>query len=158
MKIPVKLSWNRLKVSIAGARLSHLVQKDKIWDHGTMTEHVKNIFYQIQKAKSREDAESIRKYVTMNGFQQLQPLIEKKGGKRFSIKAIVTEVSIIGVSAKSNKNSDRFIALIKAKQKKDEDLGQLMGGNENFGIQNFSEQWYFLRQGDWWLLDRVKMC
>jgi hypothetical protein len=32
--IPVKLSWKSLKVSIAGAKLSHLVQEEQIWDHG----------------------------------------------------------------------------------------------------------------------------
>jgi hypothetical protein len=28
----MKISWTGFKVSIAGAKLSHLVQKDKIWD------------------------------------------------------------------------------------------------------------------------------
>jgi hypothetical protein len=41
----MKLSWYGLKISIAGAKLSHLVQKDKIWDHGSMTEQVKTTFY-----------------------------------------------------------------------------------------------------------------
>ena len=40
----MKLSWYGLRISIADAKLSHLVQKNKIWDHGIMIEQMKMIF------------------------------------------------------------------------------------------------------------------
>jgi hypothetical protein len=26
----------------------------------------------------------------------------------------------------------------------------------NHGIENFSEEWFFIRQGEWWLLDGIR--
>jgi hypothetical protein len=59
------------------------------------------------------------------------------------------------VTAKSNKHSDRFTALIKVRQKEDKDSIHTTA-EKNFGIKNVAQQWYFVREGDWWLLDRIK--
>src|SRR6266536_5297959 len=133
--LPMKLSWNSLKISIAGAKLSHLVQKDKIWDYGSMTEQVKNVFYQLEKAKNKKDAEVVKKYSTKNGFEKLKWDIEalKKSGSFFK-NSVLTEISIIHVRPGKKEKPDRFKALIKGKRKNSEDL--IPVELNNYGIAN----------------------
>src|SRR5437870_5062573 len=95
----MKFSWNSVKISIAGAKLSHLVQKDKIWDPGSMTEQAKNIFYQVEKARHRKDTGIIRKYLTPNGFEKLKLEISGFGNaKSFLKNSVLTEIFIIRVT------------------------------------------------------------
>lgn len=151
----MKFSWDSLKVSITGARLSHLVQKDSIWDHGSMTEQVKNIFYHVEKAKSRRESGSIRKYLTVRGYEQLDQLIKRVGDQeRPPSHAVLVGVSVVEVRVRTNKTPDRFTALIKGKRKETE--GEAKAKRKNFGIENFREHWFFMRQGDWWLLDQMR--
>lgn len=142
----MKISFTSLKVSIAGAKLSHLVQKDKIWDHGTMVEQVKNIFYKIEKAKSKSDPQLVKKNMTREAYLELVQFIHTRPEKSISKNAILTEVSIIEVKEKNHKSPDRFTALLKGKRKHDE-------GNS---IINFLQHWQFIREGDWWLLEEMK--
>jgi len=151
----MKISWTSLKVSIAGAKLSHLVQKDKIWDHGSMTEQVKNIFYQVEKAKSRRDAEVVKKYLTATGFEKLKTDVQDAEKLRSIFKnAMITEISIIQVRPGKKEMPDGFRALVKGKRKTSEDFIPIE--TSNYGIENFSEEWFFIRQGEWWLLDGIK--
>jgi len=151
----IKLSWNSLKISIAGAKLSHLVQKDKIWDHGSMTEQAKNIFYQVEKARHKKDAEIVKKYLTLNGFEKLKAEIDGFENERSFLKnSVLTEIFIIHVTPGKKQRPDSFKALIKGKRKTANDLIPLETGN--YGIENFSEEWFFIRQGEWWLLDGIK--
>jgi hypothetical protein len=153
----MKISWTSLKVSIAGARLSHLVQKDKIWDHGTMVEQVKNIFYKIERAKNKNDAEPVKKNVTTQVYEKLNEQIKTSRQPVFK-NTVLTEVSIIEVNVRIGKGPDRFTALIKGKRKveADEIIQTFKTTNKNFGIENFSERWFFTRQGEWWVLDNIK--
>ena len=57
----MKISWNSLKISIAGAKLSHLVQKDKAWDHGSMVEQVRTVAVFLKKSFYRNDPDIIKK-------------------------------------------------------------------------------------------------
>jgi predicted lipid-binding transport protein (Tim44 family) len=157
----MKISWNSLKVSIAGAKLSHLVQKDKIWDHGSMTEQVKTIFFQIQKAKSRGDAEPQKKYLTAACYEKLKKQIEGLGvaGKMRSIKnSRIKRIAIIDVMPATDKHTDFFTALVKGYEVHDmEDWNTLAPSVKHDDLINeFSERWAFIRQGDWWLLDEMK--
>jgi predicted lipid-binding transport protein (Tim44 family) len=68
----MKLSWNSLKISIAGAKLSHLVQKDKIWDHGSMAEQARIVFYLVQKTMINGNMDSLKKYLTASCFENLE--------------------------------------------------------------------------------------
>jgi hypothetical protein len=131
---------------MAGARLSHLVQKDKIWDHGTMVEQVKNIFYRMEKAGQRRDADFVKRNVTEKVYLELIRSFQTKTGKPVFSADMLTEVSIIEVKEKNNKTPDRFTALIKGKQRSAK-------GNS---ILNFSRRLQFIREGDWWLLDEMK--
>ena len=149
----MKLSWHSLKVSIAGARLSHLVQKDKIWDHGSMTEQVKNIFYQLEKAKNKNDLEQVKKYLSAAGFENVRSQIQSTSSFGSFLKnSVLTEISIIKVRPGKALKADRFNALIKGKRKLQEPAYE----QKNYGIENFSEEWCFVRQGDWWMLDGIK--
>ena len=151
----MKLSWNSLKISIAGAKLSHLVQKDKIWDHGSMTEQAKNIFYQVEKAKNKGETGGLKKYMSTNGFEKLKAAIDafEKPGAFFK-NSVLTEISIVQVQSGKKKKPDSFKALIKGKRKSF--AGLIPDEIGNYGIENFSEEWLFVRQGEWWLLDGIK--
>jgi len=154
----MKLSWNSLKISIAGARLSHLVQKDKIWDHGSMTEQVKNVFYAVEKAKSKKNPAVAKKYTTAKAFQQLHQAIMKMENTDVQKNTVLTQVAILGLNVATIKNPDRFTALIKGKRKVGERQNAQLETvtHKNFGVENFCEQWFFIRQGEWWLLDVMK--
>lgn len=157
----MKLSWTSLKISIAGAKLSHLAQKDRIWDHGTMVEVVKIVFYQLQKIKNTGDEETIKKYLTIAGYEKLKNQMEKlkaagkmPGSKNSKLK----DVCIIEVMPATKKHPDFFKALIKGYE-------VYNPGNWNTSVESvshddiiheFSDQWTFVRQGEWWLLDAIK--
>ena len=148
----MKISWTSFRVSIAGAKLSHLVEKDRIWDHGSMVEQVKNIFYAIERAKTKNETEGIRKCVTAYGFEKLRAQIElMKERKTLSKSAVLTGVSIVQVMPATKQKPDSFKALIKGKRKTEKDL--VPAEIDNYGIESFSEEWLFVRQGDWWVLD-----
>lgn len=157
----MKLFWNSLKISIAGAKLSHLVQKDKIWDHGTMVEFVKIVFYQVQKVKSGEDTETIKKYLTVDGYgklkkhiDELQSVDEMHRIKNFRIK----QIAIIDVITATEKHTDLFTALVKGYEVhdiKDWNVPASSVMHDDI-IHEFSERWSFVRQGEWWLLDEIR--
>lgn len=157
----MKISWNSFKVSIAGAKLSHLVQKDKIWDHGSMIEQVKTIFFKIQRVKNSGNIDDVKKYVTENCFEKLKKELDalNEEGKTWAIKnPLIREISVIAVSPAKYEKPDGFIALIKAmgvffiadkiSAKEQTDHSQ--------HVKNISEQWSFIRNGEWWILDKMK--
>ncbi len=157
----MKISWNSLKISIAGARLSHLVQKDRIWDHGSMIEQVKTIFFKLQKVKNNGNIEYLKKYLTIACYEKLKKELRKldKDGKTWVIKnPVIKEAAVIHVSPAKNNKPDNFRALIRGRG-----IEFVTGKNHttesiNYSdhIHDFSEQWIFVRQGDWWLLDGIK--
>ena len=75
----MRISFTSLKVSIAGAKLSHLVQKDKIWDHGSMAEQARIIFFLVQKAKSNVEIESLKKYCSISCFEKIRVRMNEEG-------------------------------------------------------------------------------
>ena len=142
----MKLSWTSLKISIAGAKLSHLVQKDKIWDHGSMAEQARIIFYLVQKAKAIGNIESLKKQCTISCFENLKAEMDwKKNNSSLLKNPIIKELAVIEVSPGKNNKPDMFAAKIKGITK-----------NEPGGIEEFSAVWFFVRQGEWWLLDKMK--
>ena len=157
-KIPMKISWNSLKISIAGARLSHLVRKDRIWDHGSMVEQVRGVFLQLQNAKTNGNAESLKKYTTASGYKKLKNELDEwwlqikiKENKKAELK----EISVVDVTPAKHGHSDLFKALVKGCEVQVKD-GTILNNDENNRFHEFSEQWFFVRHGDWWLLDTIK--
>lgn len=147
----MQLSWTGLKISIAGAKLNHLVQKDKIWDYGSMAEQVKTVFQQLEKAKKKEQTDFLRNYLTVRGYEYFKRKLARKEAKKNE--SFLKNVSIIEVHVKNKKLPDRFCALIKGTKKQLTDVIDLMNSDTT---KVFSEQWLFLRKGDWWLLDKMK--
>ena len=157
----MKLSWTSFKISVAGARLSHLVQKDKIWDHGTMVEQVKNMFYKMEKAKTSGHIEELRRFISPQCYERLTKELDELGrrGKKWIVKnAMIKEIAVIDVARGNERRPDCFTALIKA-------MGiQFIADTKHINemihysdrVRNFSEQWSFIRQGDWWVLDEMK--
>jgi hypothetical protein len=151
----MKISWTSLKVSIAGAKLSHLVQKDKIWDHGSMVEQVRNIFYIMERARNSDETDTIKKCLTTNGFEKFKSQLKVfETSRSFNKTAVIMEIAIVQVTPAKKQKPDGFVALIKGKRKASEDFIPLE--LTNYGIENFSEEWFFIRQGEWWLLDAIK--
>ena len=149
----MKISWTSLKISIAGAKLSHLVQKDKIWDHGSMAEQARIIFYIVEKALINGNIDTLKKYMTTSCFEKLQREVSQEDSinKVFGIREpAIKELAVIEVCPAKNNKSDRFTAIIKGDTKiKNETVG-------NDQLKQFSVQWSFIRLGDWWLLDRIE--
>jgi predicted lipid-binding transport protein (Tim44 family) len=157
----MNISWNSLRVSIAGAKLSHLVQEDKIWDHGSMLEQVKMIFFKLKKAKANGNIQDLRKYVTVSCYEALQKEINQlnDSGKKWIIKnELIKEIAVIEVGRRKNNKPDCFTALIKSigiQFISDKHVAQELI-NYSDQVRNFSEQWSFIRQGDWWVLDKIR--
>lgn len=144
----MKLSWTSIRISIAGAKLSHLVQKDKIWDHGSMTEQVRIIFNLVQKTKNNGNIESLKKYMTGSCFEKLEKNI---AGSLPGENPVITELAIISVRPGKNNRSDMFTALIKG--------NHIQADNARYNTaepsKKFSFKWSFVRQGEWWLLNTI---
>ena len=147
-KVMMKISWTSLKISIAGAKLSHLVQKDKIWDHGSMIEQARIIFYLVMKIKSDAEVETLKKCCTMSCFKKIEADIKSKGGWREAVikNPIIKELVITEANQGKNNKPDVFTALIKGILK--EELKNIE--------QEFSIQCLFVRQGEWWMLDEIR--
>jgi hypothetical protein len=141
----MKLSWTSIKISIAGAKLSHLVQKDKIWDHGSMAEQARIIFYLVYKAKANGNVESLRKQCTVSCFEKLKIGMHDRIDQENSLMVtpIIKEIAIIDVQAGKNNKPDMFCAMIKGESKDD-------------ASEKFKAECVFVRQGEWWLLNEIR--
>ena len=149
----MKISWTSLQISIAGARLSHLVQKDKIWDHGSMIENSRILFYLVQKTMNTGKIESLKKHVTLSCYQELEKemdSIKKKGLLNSDESPVITELAVISVCEGKNNKPDMFKASIKGYLRKE---GSSVLDNNH---HRFSFNCSFIRQGDWWLLHEMK--
>ena len=152
----MNISWNNLKVSIAGAKLSHLVQKDKIWDHGSMVEQVRTVFIHLKKAFQRSDAEIVKKWMTESAFKKIKYQIEHTTNENQNIiYNEIEEISILNVTPGKKKKPDKFIAFIKFKRNVEEKNIFSFSAKNKEG-ECAEEKWLFLRNGEWWLLDEIK--
>jgi hypothetical protein len=141
----MKFSWTSLKISIAGAKLSHLVQKDKIWDHGSMAEQARIIFYLVHKAIKNSNIEALKKQCTISCFEKLKAEAdENKMTDAINTSPIINELAIVDVQPGKNNRPDMFSALIKGHLKK------------ALIEKEFMVNWSFIRQGEWWVLDNMK--
>lgn len=148
----MKISWTSLKISIAGAKLSHLVQKDKIWDHGSMAEQARILFYLVHKARAGGNMESLKKHCSGSCFEKI---INGKSchlpESTIIMFPVIRELAIVGVHPGKNNKSDMFCSLIKYNWKETiNGFGSIDYNNE------FETRWCFIRQGDWWLLNEIK--
>jgi predicted lipid-binding transport protein (Tim44 family) len=146
----MKISWTSLKVSIAGAKLSHLVQEDKIWDHGSMTEQARIAFHVVIKATNSANSDLLKKYCTVSCLQKFKAAMNDKKRKQDFLKAspVIKELAVISVHKGKHNRPDMFTALIKGEAKNDSITG--------YYKKRFSIQWSFVRQGDWWILNAME--
>ena len=148
----MKFSLESIKISIAGAKLSHLVQKDRIWDHGSMTEQARIIFYLVHKSKRNGNTESLKKCVTSSYLEKLEKEMYTTQNLFWqSEDPMITELAVIEVSPGKIDKPDMFTAIIKGHSKVKE---ASRGRSDDTG--KFSMQWCFVRQGEWWMLDGIR--
>ena len=144
----MKLSWTSLKISIAGAKLSHLVQKDKIWDHGSMAEQARIIFYLVHKARRSGDIESLKKQCSVAYFEKLKDEMKTMNEDEVIKEPMIKELAVLEVKPGKNNKPDMFTAIIKNEWKEE--------SKSNNEPNQFFAYWSFVRQGEWWLLDNIK--
>jgi hypothetical protein len=145
------LTWTNLKISFAGARLSHLVQKDKIWDHGSMIEQVRTLYHQMQKAVSQSDPTLVSRYMSVNCFYQL--LKRKAEFQSFgATTSKLIKVDIIRVMPGNNINPHRFCALLQQNSNSNLNSVSKWETLENGKVKLY--KWLFVNNGNWWLLDQ----
>lgn len=149
----MKFSLNSLKISIAGAKLSHLVQKDTAWDHGSMIEQVRTVFIYLKKAFLRSDPSAVKKCMTSNGYNKISKDIELKKGNTI-VNADLMSVEIIAVVPARNHHPDKFKALIKLKRTQEESLTEPLSFYKSNRL--LEQEWLFVHEGNWWLLDEMK--
>jgi len=144
---PMKYFWDSLKVSFTGARLSHLVQKDKIWDHGSMTEYTRIIFNMVQKAKSNKNVESLQKQCTVSCFNKLKKELDQKQNHLSELikYPVIKELAFVCARPGKKRKHDKFTALITS-----------VGDNDHVSKSILTGHWSFVRQGEWWLLDKIR--
>ena len=147
----MKFSWTGIKISIAGARLSHLALKDKIWDYGSMVAQVKTVFMQIEKAKKKDNADLLRNYTTNSGYQFLKKHVLTRDQKIHE--RLLENIAIIQVKVRSKQSPDRFCAWVKGLKNSVEKPFNVV--NTNNTLKVFAEVWHFSRQGHWWKLDKI---
>ena len=150
--IRMKLSWTSLKISIAGAKLSHLVQKDRIWDHGSMAEQARIIFYLVYKAKANGNIESLKKQCSFSCFEKIEAEMDANEKERSIIMVpLIKELAIMDVESGKNNKPDMFCALIKYH------LKETFKGIETIDqSKEFIAKWCFIRQSEWWVLNEIK--
>ncbi|MDB5198677.1 MAG: hypothetical protein JWO92_640 [Chitinophagaceae bacterium] len=145
-----------LRISIAGAKLSHLVQKDKVWDHGSMVEQVRTVAILLKKAFHRNDAEVVKKCITETAFKKMKEQIETAGANTNQplMHDELEEVSIIAVAPGKKGQQDRFTASVKFKRREQQSNISFSTINVDYSTK---QVWQFVRQREWWLLDDIKV-
>jgi predicted lipid-binding transport protein (Tim44 family) len=127
-----------------------------------MIEQVKMVFFKLKKAKANGDIQDWRKYLTLGCYEELEKetdQLNKTGKKRIIKNEMIKEIAVLEVSRRKNNKPDCFTALIRssgiqfiADQNATEELI-----NYSDRVLNFSKYWSFIRQGDWWVLDKIKV-
>jgi hypothetical protein len=150
----MKLSWNNLKVSIAGAKLSHLAQTDRIWDHGSMIEQARAVFIHLKKAFLRNDPSIAEKCMTSEGHMKICKNKELRNEKTIMDSDLLS-IEIISVIPSKHYQRDKFKALIKLKKEIQDETRE--GPVGFYKTNQWTEQeWLFVREGNWWLLHEIK--
>ncbi|HET6769388.1 MAG TPA: hypothetical protein VFH08_18400 [Chitinophagaceae bacterium] len=142
----MEFSWTSLKISIAGAKLSHLSRKDKIWDHGSMTEQARIIFYLVQRAKANGSVDSLRKHCSVACFEKLKIEMERANivDSVLIKNPVIKVIAITDVVPGKRNKPDMFSALIN-------------GISKDEPAEKFKAHCTFVRHGEWWMLGSIKI-
>lgn len=149
----MKISLNSLKISIAGAKLTHLVQRDRIWDHGSMIEQVRTVFVYLKKAFLRNDPSVAEKCLTVKAYKKAKADIELKKWNKIADTDLMS-AEIISVTPSKHDQPDKFKVLIKLKKTLRLNLTEPAGFYKTDRLTE--QEWVFMREGNWWLLDEIK--
>ena len=96
----------------------------------------------------------VKKCLTTKGYERTE--VEMASGRRDSIvNRNLVSIEIISVLPSKHHQADRFIALVKLRDETDdEDLEPPVNPQQRQRI--VEEEWLFVCEGSWWLLDEVK--
>jgi len=111
-----------------------------------MAEQARIIFYLVHKARSTANIESLKKHCSVSCFEKLKTMMEEKTGNVCLNDPIIKGLAVLEVQPGKANRPDMFTALIRGISKD--------GMNQN--EIEFSIHWSFVRQGEWWMLDKIK--
>jgi len=109
------------------------------------------VFYLVQKAKNNGNIDSLKKHCSISCFEKLKAGMneEEKQKEVFVKNPIIKELAVMDVHPGKNNKPDMFTALIKGALSNEVSV--------NGQANEFSAQCSFVRQGEWWLLDDMKI-
>jgi hypothetical protein len=117
---------------------------------------------QLQKFRTKADETTVKKYLTTHGYELFKHNLEtepKTGQTFLHAQTDLKDIDIIEVHEGKKNQPDHFVALIKGKQKvftRNNEIKIATGQLINFKEVEFKEKWFFVLEGEWWLLNEMK--
>lgn len=141
--------------------ISQLGTKDAIWNYEQMIDYAQEVFVKMQNAWMERNMELVKDIVTERLYQDYQKKLDwqKVKHEQNIIEDIeIKRTEIIGMEDHAGKDKDRFTIYIKGKLV-DYTISDKTGKiytNKAKGKTDFVDLYYFLRQEEKWLLDRIE--
>jgi hypothetical protein len=148
------------KNKIAKQLISNKSSEDTLWNYEQMIDFAQEVFVKMQKAWMERNMELVKDIITERLYKDYQKKLDwqKVKHEQNIIEDIeIKRTEIIGVEDHAGKGNDTFTIYIKGKLV-DYTISDKTGKiytNKAKGKSSFVDLYYFLRQEDKWLLDRI---
>ena len=123
----------------AAQLLATAADKDIIWDPEALQLQVRMMFYKVRAALENKDLSGLKDYTTAVFLNSFQETVDKV---RTDISPEMTEARIVCCQDLKDNDEDKFV-------------GYISGVMTDVLKTEFSEMYYFVRQNNYWLLDRI---
>jgi predicted lipid-binding transport protein (Tim44 family) len=141
--------------------ISQLGTEDTLWNYEQMIDYAQEVFGKLQNAWMERNMELVKDIVTERLYQDYQKKLDwqKVKHEQNIIEDIeIKRTEIIGMEDHAGKDKDTFTIYIKGKLV-DYTISDKTGKiytNKAKGKTSFVDLYYFLRQEEKWLLDRIE--
>jgi predicted lipid-binding transport protein (Tim44 family) len=141
--------------------ISQLGTEDTLWNYEQMIDFAQEVFVKMQNAWMERNMELVKDIITERLYQDYQKKLDwqKVKHEQNIIEDIeIKRTEIIGMEDHAGKDKDKFTIYIKGKLV-DYTISDKTGKiytNEAKGKASFVDLYYFLRQEEKWLLDRIE--
>jgi hypothetical protein len=148
------------KNKIAKQLISNKSSEDTLWNYEQMIDFAQEVFVKMQKAWMERNMELVKDIITERLYKDYQKKLDwqKVKHEQNIIEDIeIKRTEIIGVEDHAGKGNDTFTIYIKGKLV-DYTISDKTGKiytNKAKGKSSFVDLYYFLRQEDKWVLDRI---
>jgi hypothetical protein len=133
---------------------------DSVWNYDEMIAYSQEVFVRMQNAWKERDMDLVKDLVTDRLYHDYQKQLDwqKVKHEQNVIESIdIRRAQIIGVEDHSGKDEDKFTVYIKGKLV-DYTISDKTGKiyeNKSKSKTRFVDLYYFIRNGDKWLLDKI---